>query len=884
MFDGVFVPCCLCIFGVILYQRLGWIVGQAGIGQVLIMLFVGYMIVITTALSLSALSTNGLLRGGGAYYLVSRALGPELGGAIGVIFYAANLCGCVVYLLGFAAELGDILYGEGNYGRWIRTLFALSALIGVTIICYIGPQLYAKTAVTAFTCTCVVLTISLVSFLSQKPGATDGFTGLKASTFSSTWKPHYSDGNGFSEIFAILFPAVTGIMAGANMSGVLKEPSKAIPKGTLAATFGSSIVYLAFALIIGASNTAEVLSTKKGYTVLRRVAVFPPAVSAGVFLAVLMSTMGTQIGAAQILLALANDKLLPFLSVFRPSDHGEGSSNDETDEGDIDSSTTDDSQLEMYSRRAVLATFTLIAILVLCGFDLNTMATFQTLFFLLSYAIINLACFLLSIQGSVNFRPIWKHYSWHMAGFGFVACIGVMFFIHPLRAAVALLLLVVLVFYLMYAGPDTSASWGDVTQSLIFHQVRKFLLRLDETKQHLKFWRPHILLIAEDCERQYNLIHFANNVKKGGILVIGDVICAEEKGDGRQRDLNLSHFLIKRLESRRRAWGEYIKACKLKAFPSVTASHSMQSGIQQLLMMVGLGALRPNTVLLEFLEEDRKSSQTFELSESLPQRVQEIAKQLPVESPGSKAANQPGQVSKPRYLSILRDILAVGHNLLLARNFQKLPHYLVDGSKPTQETRLRSAGKQQHVIDVWLLEPLESSGSSSGRRKNMLRCSQDLAILLGWILHKCRGSTSGWSRYARLRVLAFTNTAAGADEKRDLLLAYLEEARVVFDELKIVPLDEIEMRKDSHADSRLAVSHEVRVLNAAMRRESHGSALAVIPFTFSPPSTFGEENKEASPEPINLSRDWQRVEALTSQMKCPILLCQGQTSPMVTEL
>eukprot|EP00466_Bigelowiella_natans_P020314 jgi/Bigna1/144213/aug1.85_g18921 len=732
MFEGVFVPCCLCIFGVILYQRLGWIVGQAGISHFLIMLFVSYTVVISTALSLSALSTNGRLRGGGAYFLVSRALGPELGGAIGVIFYCANISGCVVYLLGFAAELCDILYGEGKYGDWKRTGFGFTALVGVTIICYVGPQLYAKTAVSAFTCTCVVLAVAFVSFFISSPGETEGFTGVKATTFSDNWGPHYTHGKDFATIFSILFPAVTGIMAGANMSGVLKDPSKAIPKGTLMATFGSSFIYLGFGVVIGASNTAAVLGTQTGFTVLRRVSVFQPLVMDDddmIAMSVAESKssiprkretygkMGGGIGRdRKTQLKGTNDgvgRRLPgrgdelYGHANRPSD-----GSPPTAVSDIDAVVylLLRSQ-EVHARRAVIATFLLIALVLLSGADLNTMATFQTLFFLLSYAIINLACLLLTIQGSPNFRPVWKHYSWQNAAFGFVACIVVMFYAHPLRAAVAILVCLLLMIYLVYSGPDTSATWGDVTQSLLFHQVRKFLLRLDISKQHLKFWRPHVLLLADDPEKQYNLIHFANNLKKGGILLIGNVIDEERKAEEKQPSASSASSDADGEEgketsrfdasSRKLHWGDYIKTCNLKAFPVVTTARTVQEGVQQMLMMAGLGALDPNSVLLEFHEEGGEEEQLLpadkkvfvrnplddlNLPEESLKRVKECTRKLPLNSPGRDRAKAGGKarlfhsrIVHHRYISMLRDISIFGHNLMLARYFDLLPHYLVDG-------------------------------------------------------------------------------------------------------------------------------------------------------------------------------------------------------------
>jgi len=218
------------------------------------------------------------------------------------------------------------------------------------------------------------------------------------------------------------------------------------------------------------------------------------------------------------------------------------------------------------------------------------------------------------------------------------------------------------------------------------------------------------LLLADDPQKQYNLIHFANNLKKGGILLIGNVIDEERKGerkqpaaasalgsddadseDGQYTCRSLTRRQVERIRSRKLRWGDYIKACNLKAFQVVSTARTVQEGVQQMLMMGGLGALDPNSVLLEFHEEGGEEEQLLPADKkvsvhnpldglSLPeeslQRVKECSRNLPLNSPGRDRTKAGG---KARYISMLRDISIFGHNLLLARYFDLLPHYLVDG-------------------------------------------------------------------------------------------------------------------------------------------------------------------------------------------------------------
>ena len=89
-FAGVFVPNVLTILGVIMFLRTGWVVGQAGLTGALIILGIANLITFLTTLSLSAIATNTKVGGGGAYYLISRSLGLEIGGSIGVPLFLAQ--------------------------------------------------------------------------------------------------------------------------------------------------------------------------------------------------------------------------------------------------------------------------------------------------------------------------------------------------------------------------------------------------------------------------------------------------------------------------------------------------------------------------------------------------------------------------------------------------------------------------------------------------------------------------------------------------------------------------------------------------------------------------------------------------------------------------
>eukprot|EP01083_Nonionella_stella_P066611 175575_1 len=238
MMMGVFIPCGMSIFGVILFVRLPWIVGHAGLPLCMLMLALAYAVVTLTVLSLSAICSNGRMKGGGCYFLISRALGPEFGGAIGLIFFIANVFGVCVYLVGFS----EALFSYFTTISATPVSLALSKsipLVVLAVVCLVGAQAFAKTSLGIFVLMIISIFSCLLSTISQKSGQIDGYTGWSLETLNENVWSHFDevDEHGktynFFTIFAIFFPAVTGIMAGANMSGDLKNPAKDIPGGTL---------------------------------------------------------------------------------------------------------------------------------------------------------------------------------------------------------------------------------------------------------------------------------------------------------------------------------------------------------------------------------------------------------------------------------------------------------------------------------------------------------------------------------------------------------------------------------------------------------------------------------------------------------------------------
>ena len=306
-FGGVFTPSVLTILGIILFRRLGFVVGSAGLAQALVMLGLATLITVLTSISLSAVATNRKVKGGGDYYLISRTLGVEFGGALGLILFAAQAISVAFYCVGFGEGISALVGGSALLTR----LSAAGAAVVLFAVAYLGADLATRFQFVIMG----TLIAALVSF----------FAGADASwspsVLSESWGSS-ADGPGFWVIFAIFFPAVTGFTQGVSMSGDLKNPARSLPLGTFLAVGVSTVVYVAAMLALAGTVPTNELAAD--YESLRRVAVVPWLIDAGVLSATLSSALASFLGAPRILQALAADDLFKPLSFFAVRDGSTG--------------------------------------------------------------------------------------------------------------------------------------------------------------------------------------------------------------------------------------------------------------------------------------------------------------------------------------------------------------------------------------------------------------------------------------------------------------------------------------------------------------------------------------------------------------------------------
>lgn len=308
--------------------------GQSGFLGIMGMLIASYAINLITTFSLSAIASNGTVRGGGAYYLISRSLGPEFGGSIGIVFYLGFVFNTSMNAIGLI-DCITLNFGKkgGNWaqilpeGQWFSYLWATMVLVLCTVICLAGSSIFAR----ASNGLLVILLLSTLSipfsalvvtpFESRKLGIE--YTGLSWATFQGNLKPMFTRGAAgsqlhgketFQDLFGILFPATGGIFAGASMSGDLRNPSKSIPKGTL---YGLATTFVLYTLVILAmAATITRASFIRNANIIQDTNVSGIVILAGELASSLFSTLMGVIGSAKLLQALARDNLLPGFWIF----------------------------------------------------------------------------------------------------------------------------------------------------------------------------------------------------------------------------------------------------------------------------------------------------------------------------------------------------------------------------------------------------------------------------------------------------------------------------------------------------------------------------------------------------------------------------------------
>ncbi|XP_060725647.1 solute carrier family 12 member 7 isoform X3 [Tachysurus vachellii] len=727
-FMGVYLPCLQNILGVILFLRMTWIVGTAGILEAFIIVSMCCCCTMLTAISMSAIATNGVVPAGGSYYMISRSLGPEFGGAVGLCFYLGTTFAGAMYILGtieillsyivpsaaiFKAEEKEfeaaaMLNNMRVYGTCCLAVMALVVFVGVKYVnklalvflaCVILSILaiYAGVIKTIFEPpvfpVCLLgnrtlqnqdfdkclkteiiknatVTTKLWSLFCDSPhlNATcddyftknnvtevPGIPGLTSGAISENmWSSYGHAGvlvekkmesvavselthdtslpyvlNDIATYFTLLvgiyFPSVTGIMAGSNRSGDLRDAQRSIPIGTILAIATTTFIYLSCVVLFGACIEGVVLRDKFGDSVKKNLVIgtlswpSPWVIVIGSFFSCCGAGLQSLTGAPRLLQAIARDGIVPFLEVF-----GKGKANGEP-------------------TWALLLTAGICEIGILIA-SLDAVAPILSMFFLMCYLFVNLACALQTLLRTPNWRPRFKFYHWMLSFLGMSLCLSLMFISSWYYALVAMVIAGCIYKYIEYRGAEK--EWGDGIRGLSLNAARYALIRLEEAPPHTKNWRPQLLVLVKlDSElkvKHPRLLSLTTQLKAGkGLTIVGSVL------EGT--------YLTKDTEAKRAEQNIKVAmtAEKTKGFCHVVVTSNLRDGISHLIQSAGLGGMKHNTVLMAW--------------------------------PGSwKQSNDP--LSWKNFIETVRETTAAHQALLVAKNVDNFP----------QQERLREG-----TIDVW---------------------------------------------------------------------------------------------------------------------------------------------------------------------------------------
>lgn len=524
--------------------------------------------------------------------MISRSLGPEFGGAIGLIFSLANAIAVAMYVVGFAETLLQlfqvngvrIVDGDMNDVRIIGCLTVLF-LFGIAII---GTEWESKAQMVLL----VILLVSMADFVigSFIPPNTmqksKGFVGWNLATINENFGPDFREET-FISVFSVFFPAATGILAGANISGDLADPQTAIPKGTFIAILITTLSYLWFAFTAGAvvlrdanglesiafNNThlinncslTDTEACKYGlmnyYEVMGTVSAFEPIIYAGIFAATLSSALASLVSAPKVFQALCKDRLFPHLHFFARG-HGKGNE----------------------PRRGYCLAFVIALGCVAIG-ELNAIAPIISNFFLAAYCLINFSCFHATFARSPGFRPSFKYYNLWLSLLGAILCFSVMFIMNWWTALLTFALVLGLYIYIYHRKPDV--NWGSSTQAQTYKTALSSAYRLNQVHEHVKNFRPQILVLTGCPSSRPPLVDFAYHItKKISLLICGHI---------------LNHTQSQRVRTAysRQAY-QFLHYRKIKAFYTLVENESFSAGARSLMQAAGIGKMRPNVLFMGY--------------------------------------------------------------------------------------------------------------------------------------------------------------------------------------------------------------------------------------------------------------------------------------------
>ncbi len=556
----VFLAAISTILGAILFLRFGYAVAHTGLAGAIAIILIGHAITIPTALAIAEIATNLKVEGGGEYFIISRSFGRTVGSTIGISLYFSQAISVAFYMIAFAEAFRPAfpwIQSQLHVTPRLWMICVPATLILLAIILKKGADI----GVTLLWVVVITLGISLLSFLLGKTA-----TAQPLDFFTRIGDPH-----SFFLVFAIVFPAFTGMTAGVGLAGDLKNPRKSIPLGTLAATFTGMLVYFFVVFKLSLSLTPAELAADQ--FAMSRVALWGPLIPIGLAAATISSAIGSILIAPRTLQALASDDVFPLPAMNRFLKSGRGKVNEPV--------------------HATLITSVIVVVFVSLG-SVDFVAQIISMFFMITYGSLCLVSFLEHFAGNPSYRPTFRS-RWYFSLIGAAACFIMMFQMAPLYALGALLAITVLYFGLKksMAGEDDLSA---MIKGVLFQLTRRLQVSIQKRRPQVTLtnWRPSLIAVSGASMSRiapFDLLRWISEYYGFGTYIhfIKGALDEDTKKEAHKRlgqmidQATMSHADI------------YI---------DTIVSPSFKTAVAQIVQIPGIAGMENNTILFEFPESD----------------------------------------------------------------------------------------------------------------------------------------------------------------------------------------------------------------------------------------------------------------------------------------
>jgi len=564
----VFFTAISTILGAILFLRFGYAVGSIGFMGTILIVLLGHMVTIPTALAISEIATNQRVEGGGEYFIISRSFGLNIGATIGIALYLSQAISVAFYVIAFTEAFDPFfVWARDNFWPNIpKQVISVPAMIGLAILMLTKG---ANIGVKALYIVVAILAVSLVMFFL---GNTEYALENTNSDILSLQFGNLQDS--FFIVFAIIFPAFTGMTAGVGLSGDLKNPARSIPIGTVAATIGGMVVYMLIAYKLATSVGKDDLVTD--YQIMKKVALFGPIIiPLGLAASTISSALGSIMVAPRTLQALGLDKSLPFKPLNRLISKGKGKNNEPV--------------------AATILTSVIALIFVFMG-EVDSVAKIISMFFMVTYGSICLISFLYHFGADPSYRPVFRS-RWIISLIGFIMCLWLMFKIDAKYANISIFLMILLYLIISYLHKDRGGMQA-IFKGALFQLSRKLQIYMQkESKQEQKDekWRPSVVCLSRasfERDKAMRLMAWISNRYGFGtyIHLIEDYFSKSANSN--------SEVLLNRLLE--------LSGDDNNIYIDTLISPSFTSAIAQIIQLPGISGMPNNMVLFEFNKETKQ--------------------------------------------------------------------------------------------------------------------------------------------------------------------------------------------------------------------------------------------------------------------------------------